>query len=91
MLWKAGLIPGLIVGGFLAFTLSIRFREFVPDSPGCAFYDPYSEVSSFRPPDSCYDVDVALVAAWSLGAFVAVVLIGLAAEALWPGWNDAEN
>lgn len=87
MLWRAGLFPGCIAAGLVALYGAASFTEWANDDPRCRVYD-LLPGPGFQPsiPPGCESVDWLQVAAWSSAAFVVVMLIGLAAQALWPGW-----
>ena len=91
VLWRAGLLPGLIAAGIALVFLggSGVFSTYQSDRPECQVYDlqpgPGFEVYV---PAGCEAIGWLPLILWALAAFVVVALIGLAAQALWPGWND---
>lgn len=93
LIWRAGVLPGLIAAaivGFLAYQLNWTYVRGIRECE--LFYmtgqDVLNTLNPYEMPAVCKDVQGLRVLAWSLGAFVLVAVIGLAAQALWPGWND---
>lgn len=86
VLWRAGVIPGLIAAVLVWLPAYNAATDYSVNNPACAVFD-YQPGE--RIPPLCEVTDWLSVVAWSLAAFVVVAIIGLAAHALWPGWNDA--